>query len=73
MREAFEQRRTTDMKLALVGDAPYAADYIARVRDTQDPRIVMPGAIYGAGLSRTADRTASPTSMPRRWAERIRR
>ena len=37
------------MKLALVGDAPYAHDYIRRVRDTRDPRIVMPGAIYGEG------------------------
>lgn len=48
VREAFE-RVTTDMKLALVGDAPYAADYIAQVRDTRDPRIVIPGAIYGQG------------------------
>ena len=37
------------MKLALIGDAPYARDYIRRVRDTRDPRIVMPGAIYGEG------------------------
>ena len=37
------------MKLVLVGDAPYARDYIDRVRDTDDPRIVMPGAIYGQG------------------------
>ena len=37
------------MKLALIGDAPYAQEYIQRVRDTQDPRIVMPGAIYGLG------------------------
>ncbi len=37
------------MKLALIGDAPYAHEYIRRVRDTQDPRIVMPGAIYGEG------------------------
>ena len=37
------------MKLALVGDAPYAAEYIARVRDTADARIVMPGGIYGLG------------------------
>ena len=37
------------MKLALVGDAPYAHDYIRQVRDTRDPRIVMPGAIYGEG------------------------
>ena len=37
------------MKLALIGDAPYAHEYIRRVRDTSDPRIVMPGAIYGAG------------------------
>jgi glycosyltransferase involved in cell wall biosynthesis len=48
VREAFE-RLATDMKLALVGDAPYAHDYIRRVRDTGDPRIVMPGAIYGQG------------------------
>src|ERR1019366_6426832 len=31
------------------GDAPYAQEYISRVRDTSDPRIVMPGAIYGTG------------------------
>lgn len=48
VREAFEQL-DTDMKLALVGDAPYAHDYIRRVRDTKDPRVVMPGAIYGDG------------------------
>jgi glycosyltransferase involved in cell wall biosynthesis len=48
VRQAFEQVRT-DMKLALIGDAPYAADYIRQVRNTQDPRIVIPGAIYGRG------------------------
>ena len=46
VRQAFEQVRTP-MKLALVGDAPYAPDYIRSVRETSDPRIVMPGAIYG--------------------------
>lgn len=48
VREAFEQVET-DMKLALIGDAPYADDYIRRVRDTRDPRVVIPGSIYGAG------------------------
>ena len=48
VRETFE-RVPTPMKLALVGDAPYSAAYIRRVRETRDPRIVMPGAIYGAG------------------------
>lgn len=48
VREAFE-RVETDYRLALVGDAPYARDYIRRVRETSDPRIVMPGAIYGEG------------------------
>jgi glycosyltransferase involved in cell wall biosynthesis len=48
VREAFEQLRTP-MKLALIGDAPYAAEYIGRVRATTDPRVVIPGAIYGAG------------------------
>jgi glycosyltransferase involved in cell wall biosynthesis len=37
------------MRLALIGDAPYARDYIQQVRDTKDPRVVMPGAIYGLG------------------------
>ena len=48
VREAFE-KLGTPLKLALIGDAPYAADYIARVRDTKDPRVIMPGAIYGDG------------------------
>jgi len=48
VRQAFEAV-PTEMKLALVGDAPYAADYIRQVRDTRDPRILIPGAIYGQG------------------------
>ncbi|MEO5924481.1 MAG: DUF1972 domain-containing protein [Bryobacteraceae bacterium] len=48
VREAFE-KISGDVKLALIGDAPYAAEYIAQVRNTQDPRIVIPGAIYGPG------------------------
>jgi glycosyltransferase involved in cell wall biosynthesis len=48
VRQAFE-KVPTDLKLALVGDAPYADDYIHAVRDSQDPRLVMPGAIYGKG------------------------
>jgi glycosyltransferase involved in cell wall biosynthesis len=48
VRQAFE-RVSTSLKLALVGDAPYAADYIRQVRDTRDPRIVIPGAIFGQG------------------------
>jgi glycosyltransferase involved in cell wall biosynthesis len=50
VREAFE-RIATDLKLALIGDAPYAADYVAKVRDTGDPRVVIPGAIYGEGYA----------------------
>ena len=48
VRESFEQVQTS-MKLALVGDAPYAHEYIARVRDTRDPRVLLPGAIFGGG------------------------
>jgi glycosyltransferase involved in cell wall biosynthesis len=48
VREAFE-RVDTDMKLVLVGDAPYAEDYIREVRATADPRVLVPGAIYGEG------------------------
>jgi glycosyltransferase involved in cell wall biosynthesis len=48
VRQAFE-RVATPLRLALIGDAPYAAEYIAKVRETRDPRIVIPGAIYGEG------------------------
>jgi glycosyltransferase involved in cell wall biosynthesis len=48
VRQAFEMVNT-DFKLALIGDAPYAADYVANVKDTRDARVVVPGAIYGAG------------------------
>jgi glycosyltransferase involved in cell wall biosynthesis len=50
VRQAFE-RVPCAMRLALVGDAPYAHEYIARVRDTRDARVVMPGAIYGQGYA----------------------
>jgi glycosyltransferase involved in cell wall biosynthesis len=50
VRQAFEQV-ATGMKLALIGDAPYAHEYIKRVHDTKDARIVIPGAIYGLGYS----------------------
>lgn len=48
VREAFEKVQTP-MRLALIGDAPYAPEYIARVRDTADSRIVMPGYVFGQG------------------------
>jgi glycosyltransferase involved in cell wall biosynthesis len=48
VREAFEQV-PCPLKLALIGDAPYADDYIRRIRDTSDPRVVIPGAVYGIG------------------------
>ena len=46
VRQAFEQVNTP-FRLALIGDAPYAASYIRQVKDTRDPRITIPGAIYG--------------------------
>ncbi|MBM3784892.1 MAG: glycosyltransferase family 1 protein [Acidobacteria bacterium] len=48
VRAAFEEIATTK-KLALIGDAPYADAYIAKVRDTNNPRIVMPGYVFGQG------------------------
>lgn len=48
VRECF-QKLSTGMKLALIGDAPYAAEYKARVHATTDPRVVLPGAIFGDG------------------------
>ena len=57
LRHAFEQVRTK-FKLVLVGDAPYSADYIRQVKDTRDPRIIMPGAIYGDGYHQLQSHSA---------------
>ena len=48
VRDAFALVKT-GFRLALVGDAPYAHAYIQQVKATDDPRVVLPGAIYGAG------------------------
>jgi glycosyltransferase involved in cell wall biosynthesis len=39
----------TDLPLVVVGDAPYASDYIARLHATTDKRVRFTGAIYGKG------------------------
>jgi glycosyltransferase involved in cell wall biosynthesis len=46
--EAYRQVRGS-LPLVLLGDAPYAAEYIRRVRGRADPRVLFPGAIYGEG------------------------
>ena len=44
--EAFEGVKT-EKRLAIVGDAPYSAPYITRLKSTTDPRVVFTGAVYG--------------------------
>lgn len=46
--DAYAQVQT-DLPLAIVGDAPYASEYIARLHATTDPRVRFLGAIYGDG------------------------
>lgn len=43
---AFEKVQTP-RRLVMLGDAPYSRTYIRQLKDTRDPRIVFPGAIYG--------------------------
>jgi glycosyltransferase involved in cell wall biosynthesis len=45
---AFEKVKT-DLKLVVVGDAPYSHEYIQRLRSTKDPRIIFTGYIFGSG------------------------
>ncbi len=40
---------STDLPLAVVGDAPYSNEYIASLHATDDPRVRFLGAIYGSG------------------------
>ena len=44
--KAYERMRSP-RKLLVIGTAPYAREYIRRLQDTHDPRIVFPGAVYG--------------------------
>jgi len=46
--EAFEGLET-DLQLAIVGGAPYATDYIAKLKATRDPRVKFLGFVYGEG------------------------
>lgn len=46
--QAFEGVKT-NMQLAIVGDAPYAKDYIAKLKSTPDSRIVFLGFVFGEG------------------------
>ena len=44
--KAFE-RTKTDMKLVIVGDAPYSREYIDELKRTKDPRIIFTGYVFG--------------------------
>ena len=46
--EAYAEVRT-DLPVAIIGDAPYASDYISTLHATDDPRVRFLGAIYGSG------------------------
>ena len=58
--------RTRGMKLVVVGGAPYASDYITRVRRAADPRVLFPGYIFGPGyweLQQNAYLFCAPTEV----------
>jgi glycosyltransferase involved in cell wall biosynthesis len=46
--EAYASVRT-ELPLVILGDAPYASEYIASLKRTSDPRVRFLGAIYGHG------------------------
>ncbi|MBN2010351.1 DUF1972 domain-containing protein [candidate division KSB1 bacterium] len=46
--KAFENVKT-DLKLVVVGDAPYSTKYIRDLKSTNDPRIIFTGYVFGDG------------------------
>lgn len=46
--EAFQGLRT-EMKCVIVGDAPYAEEYISSLKATSDERIIFTGYLFGEG------------------------
>jgi len=67
--EAFSRipaDRARDMKLVVVGGAPYAGEYIRQVHRAGDPRVVFPGYVFGRGyweLQRHAYAFCAPTEV----------
>src|SRR5687767_6451065 len=45
----ISSERTRGMTLVVVGGAPYASDYILRVKRAADPRVIFPGYVFGRG------------------------
>lgn len=63
--QAFEGLKT-DLKLVVVGGAPYADDYQKSLKETDDERIVFTGYLYGDGyreLTRNAAIFVEPTEV----------
>ncbi|MHB8168807.1 MAG: glycosyltransferase [Thermoleophilia bacterium] len=61
--KAFQGVRT-DKKLVIVGDAPYAAEYITRLKEMAGGNIIFTGYVFGEGyrqLSQNAYLSAAPT------------
>lgn len=54
--KAFEQVKT-DKKLVIVGDAPYAIEYIKRLKETKDSRVIFTGFVYGRGYKELQSHT----------------
>ena len=44
-------RLDTEWPLVIVGDAPYADDYIERLRGSADERVIFPGYVFGTGYA----------------------
>jgi glycosyltransferase involved in cell wall biosynthesis len=58
--------KTRGMSLVVVGGAPYASEYILRVRRAADPRVLFPGYVFGRGyweLQRNAYLFCAPTEV----------
>jgi glycosyltransferase involved in cell wall biosynthesis len=62
----FDREQARDMKLVIVGGAPYADAYIRGVTRSADPRVVFPGYVFGRGyweLQRHAYLFCAPTEV----------
>ena len=62
----FDREQARDMKLVIVGGAPYADAYIRDVMRSADPRVVFPGYVFGQGyweLQRHAYVFCAPTEV----------
>jgi glycosyltransferase involved in cell wall biosynthesis len=51
VREAYEMLEINDKKLVMIGDSPFSGEYVEKVRNTINKKVIFTGFLYGKGYN----------------------